>query len=565
MARRIRWQILIAASSAALVLSLMSYLALTTAAVAKPLAGGAYVDVESAPPTQLNPLVSDPLSDPTAANFRVLLFDGLMRIGDDGLPEPALARTWPEVDESGTSYTFTLRQDVRWHDDTPFSADDVLFTIRSIQSPGFVGDQLTGTIWRNVVLEEIDEYSFRATLPVPFAPFLSLATFPILPAHILRDVPPEQWATSSFNQKPVGTGPYLLTEINGERALLIANQNYYQGKPYLNTIELRFQQDRQPALAALSRGEAIGFGVSSTNELSRVNVPRTAVRHAVPLDAYTTLTFNIRQAPLSDQALRRALALGLDKTALIQQVLDGQGLAVDTPVLNGWWAKSQEVRWYVYDTQAAADTLTSLGYEVGPDGVRVREGQALALSLLTDNAPDRVAAAREIARQWSELGVNVDIEQVDAATLDQRLKSRQFTMALHGWQRQGPDPDIMYELWHSDGAEDGANYAGLQDEEIDRQLAAARQNADLAARFAAYETFQQRWVELAPSITLYQPLFLYTATSQLGGLDLEAQENTAGSIPPRPLLLGREDRFRNINRWFINSGREIHGELRQAP
>src|SRR5262245_61401772 len=111
----------------------MGYLAVTTAAVPRPLAGGGYVEGLVGTPQQLNPLVSDPARDPAAADVRALLFDGLMRIGADGLPEPALAQSW-EVDDSGQVYTFTLRTDVTWHDGAPLVADDALFTLRAIQN-----------------------------------------------------------------------------------------------------------------------------------------------------------------------------------------------------------------------------------------------------------------------------------------------------------------------------------------------------------------------------------------------------------------------------------------------
>src|SRR5689334_9025158 len=130
MARRIRWQIIIATVSSLLVLGLMAYLALTTAAVARPLAGGAYVEGLTAAPQQLDPLVSDVASDSTAVDMQALLFDGLMSIGADGLPEPALAQS-VEVNDAGTVYTFTLRSDVTWHDGVPLNVDDVLFTLRA--------------------------------------------------------------------------------------------------------------------------------------------------------------------------------------------------------------------------------------------------------------------------------------------------------------------------------------------------------------------------------------------------------------------------------------------------
>lgn len=563
MARRIRWQILIAAVSSLLVLGLMGYLALTTAAVARPLAGGAYVEGVAAAPQQINPLISDPTASPADADLQALLFDGLMRIGPDGLPEPALAQSW-DVNDAGTVYTFTLRTDTTWHDGAPLSADDVLFTLRAVQSRSFGGNPAVADIWRNVLIDKVGDRSVRCTLGAPFAAFLSRATFPILPAHLLRDIPPEQWAAAAFSRKPVGTGPYQLQELTAEHALLRANPGYYGGRPFIDTIELRFFGSAQAALAALVRGDIMGLGFSSASELGQLNLPRSAVRHTLPLASYSVLTFNLRSEPLSDQGLRRALAEGLDKDELIARALGDQAQRLDTPILPGWWAATPDAAWYPYDQPRAADALTALGYAPQNDGVRAKDGHPLTLPLITDHAQDRVAAAQEIARQWGALGVKVEIEQLDPPILRQRLVEHNFTLALHGWQRLGADPDV-FELWHSSQASSGDNYAGLQDAQIDELLSSARQDSDIAERSAAYAEFQKRWIDLAPSITLYQPLYIYAASSQLDGLDIPAANDTSPNVASSRLLLDAENRFRSVGRWFLRSSREIRGDLRQSP
>jgi peptide/nickel transport system substrate-binding protein len=563
MARRIRWQLLIAAISSLMVLFLMGYLALTSAAVARPLSGGLYVEGLTSIPQQLNPLVSDPARDPAAADIQALLFEGLMRIGSDGLPEPALAQSW-EMDETGAVYTFTLRTDVTWHDGTPLTVEDALFTLRAIQNRGFAGDPNVKVIWRNVTIDQVGEHSVRCTLQAPFGPFLSLATFPILPAHLLRDVPPAQWASAPFSQKPIGTGPYQFVELTAEHARLTVNPRYYGGRPFIDNIELRFFPNSQAARAALARGEIMGMGYLSTSEPGQINLPRNITLHTIPLDSYVILTFNLRDGPLADQGLRRALAEGLDKDKLINTALGGQAVRLDSPILPGWWAAAQKLDWYEADQTRAADALTSLGYAPGSDGVRARDGKPLALSLITTSDPDRMAVANEIARQWGQIGVKVEVSSLDGPELLQRLSDHNFTLALYGLQRLGPDPDV-YETWHSAQAESGTNYAGLQDDQIDELLANARQDRDIAMRLPSYEAFQRRWVELAPSITLYQPLFVYAATKDLNGLDFDKAGGALAEVANTQLLIGREARFRNVRRWFIRSAAEIKGELRQAP
>jgi peptide/nickel transport system substrate-binding protein len=562
MARRIRWQILIASVSGLLVLGLMSFLALTNTAVSRPLNGGTYIEGFTTLPRHVNPLVSDPARDPTAADMRALMFEGLMRIGVDGLPEPALAALPPQISDDGTVYTFTLRPDVTWQDGAPLTADDVVWTLRAVQSSAYAGDPVARGVWGEVLVDKVDEHTVRCTLTAPFAPFLSQATFPILPAHLLKDVPPEQWATAPFNQQPVGTGPYKLTELTTEHALFAANPTYHDGRPFLDSIEFRFFDSPQAAQMALTRGQIMGLGFLATSDLNRATLPRDVTRHVAPLAAYTVLTFNLRGGPLADLGVRRALVRGLDKDTLIKDTLHGEVARLDTPILPGWWAAAPNLAIQPPSQQAAADALASLGYDMGADGVRVKDGQPLTLPLITDDTPDRVAAAREIARQWGALGVRVPVETVAPDVLQQRLQAHDFTMAIHGWQGLGPDPDVL-ELWDSRFADSGRNYAGLQDDEIDRVLRQARQEQDIATRRELYITFQQRWLDLAPSITLYQPVFVY-ATRELSGIDL-AQSGESTPLLGNQLLLGRDDRFRNVARWFLRSAREIRGELRSAP
>jgi peptide/nickel transport system substrate-binding protein len=567
-ARRIRWQILIAAISSVLVLSLMSYLAVTTAAVPRPQSGGAYVEGVVGVPQQLNPLLSDPARDPVAADIRALLFDGLMRVGADGRPKLALAASW-EVDDLGLAYIFTLRSDVTWHDGAPLTADDALFTLRAIQKRGFAGDPTIGAIWRDILIDKVGERSIRCRLAAPFAPFLSLVTFPILPAHLLGDLQPEQWAGAAYNLKPIGNGPYRLAEINGEHALLAANPRYYGGQPFVDSIELRFFPNLQAMRSALNRGDMQGMGAIGTSDLAQINLPRGFTRHTLPLDSAVQLAFNLRSGPLADLELRRALVKGLDKQALITGALDGQVSRLDTPILAGWLPDSPTISLDPPDPQGAGDALTALGYPLGSDGIRVRAGQPLTLPLITSGEADRMAAANEIARQWGQLGVQVEVQTLDADTLRQRLTDHDFTLALYGLQRLGADPDV-YEQWHSSQAERGNNYAGLQDEQIDELLFNARRDVspDGTLRSASYAAFQRRWVELMPSIMLYQPLFVYIATSELEGLGFETPSSVAPSAGGAPeiaasqLLVGREGRFRNVVRWSIRSVREIHGELR---
>jgi peptide/nickel transport system substrate-binding protein len=557
MSRRIRFQIVIAVVSSVVVLGLMAYLALSRAVVSRPSAGGSYTEGVVGLPTSLNPLIGDTGRDLAAADVQSLIFDGLVRINLDGTPGPGLAESW-EIDESGLVYTFTLRSDVQWHDGELVDVDDVLFTLRSIQGPAFTGSPSVATVWRTVLVERAGDRSIRCQLQAPFAPFLKFATVPIVPAHLLSNVSPEDWASSQFSMKPVGTGPYRLDELNAEGIVLRSNANYYQGRPLIENITLRFYPDEATAFAALTRGEVNGMAYLGTGSLGSYNVPRGVRRRVVPIDAYTILTFNLQQSPFNDVIFRRQLAQAIDRDDMINRIFVGQVARIDTPILPGWWAFDPTATWYIPSKERAAAGLESLGYAIGDDGIRVNaDGQRLEFELLVDGAVDRNLAAADIVNQLKQVGINVVVTPLDGDVLRQRLESNEFQMALHGWQRLGSDPDV-YELWHSTQAGIGRNYAGLQDVIIDDSLSLARIDRSRDVRTELYSGFQHRWIELAPSIIMYQPYEVYATISDLGGTAITRKTDMPGMMN---LLFGRESRFRNVVYWYVSRSREISGDI----
>ena len=554
MARRIRWQIVLAVVGIVLVAGLLGRLALANTSVASPLTGGTYSEALIGTPVSVIPLLNDPLNDPIGRDIIALTFDGLVRLGLDGLPTPALAESF-EVDTSGEVYTFRLRQGVQWHDGAPVTIDDVLFTLRTIQSYE-LGEAAQLEFWRSALIDRIDARTLRITLNGPLSSFPALAQVPIMPAHLLAGIPPEQWADSGFAERPIGTGPYQVREIGETRALLEANSAYFGGSPFINQIELRFIASPEAAEAALRRGDLQALGSRTRLELATIDLPPNLQRYAVPLDEYAVLTFNLNDPRLQDQSLRQALAYGFNKNEMIDRALNGLAAPLDTPLLPGWWAHDPTQQWYPPEPQQAARILSELGYEPGPDGVLFRDDQPLFFELITDTNPRRLAAAEEVARQWRELGLVIQVEALDGNALIDRLQRRDFDLAVHSYVRLGADPDV-YGLWHSSQAVNGLNYSSLQDPQIDDLLSNARRESEIVVRADDYAAFQQRWIELAPSIMLYQPFYIFIADRDLGGLGFEEDESAVGL-----LMIGSEDRYRDVVRWYVNSSREIDGSLR---
>lgn len=555
MTRRIRWQILIAVVSSLLVLILMTAVVLTQTSVSRPAAGGIYRELIVGAPQQLNPLVANTSLDQPSRDVQQLIFDGLLRLDRDGLPLPALAESFVG-DDVGLVYTVTLRANVMWHDGAPLTADDALFTIRAIKDPAFAGDPALATVWRRITPEPIDDRSFRLVLDAPYAPLPRYATFPILPAHLLASLTPTERAVAPFNRRPVGTGPYRLDELSGERAQLSANSSYYRGRPLIDSVELLFVQSSQQAVSEFARGNADGLALPA--EQTTVNPPTGVIRRRAALDGYTTLTFNLRGGPLASVALRQALARGLDRREVARAALGDGAALLDTPLLPGTWANSGDPIWYPFDATRAASDLDALGYAAAGGGTRFKNGAALTFTLITDQTADHLAAAEAVAKQWRSIGVVITVESVEPNELMARLAKHDFAIAIHSWQRLGPDPD-QFALWDSSQGALGLNYAGLADDDIDNYLQTGLTDPTFAGRAESYAAFAQRWVDLAPAIILYQPTIVYDTNSALTGVFGSA----AGAQDSAPLLFGREWRLSDIGRWSIRSAREIEDTLRR--
>ncbi|MFN8638410.1 MAG: ABC transporter substrate-binding protein, partial [Dehalococcoidia bacterium] len=214
--------------------------------------GDTYIEGVLGQPERVNPLFAQPGTPD--ADLVALVFAGLTRSRGDGLPVPDLAESW-NVTPDGLRYTFRLRSALFWQDGEPLTSTDVAFTVAKVQEPGFRGTPGLAAQWSGISLETPDDRTAVFTLRAPSAVFLTSATLPLLPAHLLREVTAADLADASFNQHPVGAGPYRLTTLTRGRADLEANANFHRGVPALHALELRFYRDETALAAAIESRE----------------------------------------------------------------------------------------------------------------------------------------------------------------------------------------------------------------------------------------------------------------------------------------------------------------------
>jgi peptide/nickel transport system substrate-binding protein len=500
---------------------------------------GSYTEAITGTWERVNPIFST--QNETDADLVQLVFSGLVRTGPDGSVLPDLADL-PQVSDDGRSYTFKLKPNLAWHDGAPVTSRDVGFTIGLVTAPDFKGDALLAESWAGVEVETPDAATIVIRLKQSSSPFLArTATLGILPEHLLRGLSGAAVREAPFNANPVGTGPYKVQSLDTKEAVLVANSRYHLGAPGIGVIRLRFVSDLPSAIRALSAGEVGGVFLRDTPsaeqraELARIRDVKTEEFQRA---GYLVLYLNNDQvAFFADERVRRAIALTIDRRALVEGPMARAATASGSAVPPGTWAYAREHDILTTDLAQAKKLLEEAGWKPSPStGVLTKGGSEFRFTIRTDNDPVRAAVAGEIARQLDAVGIRATVATTTFSVLQRDfLKDRRFDAAVAGWD-QGPDPD-PYFGWHSSQTGSaGLNFANFGDVVMDQLIAKARTVHDLDVRRDQYAQIQEKWQELAPSVVLAYPHYLYLHAESLQGL-------TPG------VLASPAQRFFDVQRW----------------
>jgi peptide/nickel transport system substrate-binding protein len=494
-------------------------------------------------PRYLNPLLSDGF--PVDQELNSLIFDGLTQYGAEGLLEPALAQSW-SVSEDGLTVTFVLRDDVLWHDGEPVTADDVLFTYGLLQAEDFPGDTAVRNLWQSVEMQKVDERSVSFTLPERYAPFMEETTRGILPAHLLEGETAVSLQTSQFNQAPIGTGPFMVDErVNWQedgRLRLLPNPNAWRQGTKISAVEFQFFPDEATMLEAFLAGS-----IHAINRVSDESVPLLAAQPDVrlfsaPESRYTAMLFNFKNPPsplVQTKSGREALAYGLDRPALIDEALNGQGMPLEGPYLPSSWAYNPALLAdYAYDPVTTGTLLDEAGWAYPEGGsVRQQDGEPLVVNMLTLNTPQHKAMAEAIGQQWSDAGINSQVTlAADMADLRQKLAEGVFDVAVVDIAPPG-DPDL-YDFWSQEAIVRGSNFTGWNNRKASEALEMGRQTWAEGDRRPFYDTFQRQYNQDLPALTLYQHVYTYALSPEVNEVEIG-------------LISEPRDRYKTLAAWYL--------------
>lgn len=483
--------------------------------------------------TTINPLLPEGSASADAVK---LIFNGLVKADPTGRIIADLAESW-NISPDGKIYTFTLRKGVLWHDGVPFTANDVAFTMLAAGNPDsrspFQAD------FKDVKTVIKDESTIQVILPKPYTPFLYTMQIGIIPRHLFGSVDPSSFRVAAPNTHPVGTGPYKFKELDVDKLELIANPNYFGGRPGIRTISLKTFTGSATALEAYARKQVDAVKEISLDDTTQASqYEDLKIRELSSFDT-AFVFFKTTNPALSEPAVRRALGLSLDKHMVVEEAVRGYGLVVDDPIPSLNKSSYKNLRPSRLDTSSAETILDLAGWKkVG--GLRQKAGKKLNLKLVTQKDTAYARAAVEIRRQWQKLGVEVDVKVYEQAVFHETyLRPRNYDVLVYGISN-GPDPDA-YSVWHSSQIKDpGLNLSVYGNKSADRALESGRTVSDDATRLVKYQQFVKQWYADMPAIALYRSNYLYAQSEDVRGVLLDTL--------PQPA-----DRFNQVEKWKIGN------------
>jgi len=503
--------------------------------------GGKYVEAMVGTPKYVNPILCQ--TNDVDHDLVKLIFSSLIQYDNKGQLTLDLAERY-EISEDQKTYTIYLKKNIKWHDGENLNANDILFTIETIQEPEFSSPLYYNL--KGITSEKVDDYTLKLTLKEPFSPFLSILTFGILPQHLYMDILPENFSLLEYNLKPVGSGPFKFKALtrdslgNIKSYTLEKNEEYYSDKPYLDNLIFRFYSDMETAVEALKNKNVEGISYISKEYEEKLPAKININYYHLPLPQYTAVFFNTKNNILKNKEVRQALALASDREKILAEILKGKGEIIDGPILKGYLGYHPEIKKYNLNVTEAEKILEDAGWKKNEAGKRFKNNEELKFTLTTIDQTDYTEAAAILKESWEKIGFTVELNIVENERIQKEvIKPRNYDALLYG-EIIGYDPD-PYPFWHSSQERDpGLNLSIYFNKQIDKVLEQARVTNDINERTLKYVEFQNLLADELPAIFLYTPYYTYGLSKKVKGFGSER-------------IVSPQDRFSSLKSWYIKT------------
>ncbi len=464
------------------------------------------------------------------------LFNRLVELDDNLNIIPAIAKSWT-ISDDGLVYTFSLRDDVFFHDDAAFSngkgrkvtANDIKYSYERLLAPetGSPGTWVFNGKLGPDPFKVVDEHTFQLTLSKPFRPMLG-----ILSMHYLSIVPKEaiEKYGKSFRSHPVGTGPFKFKKwLENQSLFLTKNDHYFEkGLPYLDAIKVSFIGDKKTAFLEFMSGKLdflAGIESSFVNELlksdgslklnlaSKFNFQKNPFLNS----EYLGIRMKMQDgSPLEKKKVRQALNYAIDRKQMLKSLRNNVGKPANsgfTPIgLPSF--NAEKVKGYTFNTDKASKLLAEAGY---PNGKNFPE-----IKLQTTKSYLDICTF--ITRQWNDIGIKVQIDVVEPATLRNMMSKEQVPFFRGSWIADYPDAENFFSVFY--GKQPAPpNYTRFKNKKFDALYEASIKENDEAKRYNLYQKMDQILVDEAPVIFLF-----YDETAQFSGKNISGLSKNAFNL-----------------------------------
>lgn len=469
----------------------------------------------------LNPLTS---SDYYASTVLAWVFDTLLDRDPATLDNlPMAAASW-EISEDHLTYTFHLRNDIRFSDGVPLTAHDVKFTYDKLMDPSIDAPHLRSYFVDVVACEVLDDFTVRFSCSKPYYRHLvMIGGMSILPRHLFAE---GDFNNHPNNRNPIGSGMYMIERWETGRQLVLTRNPHYEGRcpkgrPYFDKIIYSIILDDNAAFQVLSRGDLDFISMNPELFVRRANTPRFRERFnrfSYFRPAYNYVGWNLRKPLFRDKETRTALTLLMDRELIRDRIYYGQALVIHGNFMPGSPEHHDGISPLPFDPDRARKLLAQAGWaDTNGDGLLDREGVPFRFeTLLTIQNPVAEKILTVYKEELARVGIELIIRPMEWASLLERVDKREFDSILMGWSMP-PDPD-PHQVWHSSQSEAGSNYIGFINEESDVLIEAARTEFDRDKRISLYRRFQEILHEEQPYLFLLAPKVLAAGDKRIEGI-----------------------------------------------
>jgi peptide/nickel transport system substrate-binding protein len=484
---------------------------------------------------RLNPVIAN---DAASGTINDQIFNGLVKFDKNIILIGDLAERWA-ITNNGKTITFYLCKGVKWHDGREFTAEDCLFTYQRLIDPAVVTPYSSS--YTDVLKAEVlDRFIFRVTYKEPFSPALESWAMGMLPRHLLEG---KDINTDPFNRNPIGTGPYKFKEwIAGQKIVLVANDNYFEGRPKIDQFIFRIIPDSATMFQELLSGGVDMMGLNPLQYLRKSETRRIKDNYRkfrYPANAYTYMGYNLTSRLFNEVKVRQALSYAIDRQSIIDGIVLGIGRPCTGPFAHVSWAYNPNAKSYDYNPDLARRMLAEAGWkDTDGDGILDKDGKPFRFTVLTNQGNnERIRTAEIIQQNLKAVGIDMNIRVMEWQAFLQQIDNRTFDAMILGWS-MSRDPDL-YDIWHSSKTKKGEyNFISYKNPEVDRLLVEGRRTFDIGKRKMIYYRIHAILAEEQPYAFLYVPDSTPIVHKRFKGIE------------PAPLGI-----FYNFREWYVPQNR----------